>query len=82
MVPVADEVTNSQSTNVVETAINVYVLSSTKEVIRFLYAPLEYPTQATLLTAAKHGNLITFPGLTPENISRRSSKSRAGRERS
>jgi nucleosome binding factor SPN SPT16 subunit len=31
---------------------------------------LGYPTKATLLTAARHGNLVTFPGLTPENISR------------
>ena len=23
-----------------------------------------------MLTAAKHGNLVTFPGLTPENIAR------------
>ncbi len=44
------------------------------EVIRILHDPLEYPTQATLFTAAKHGNLITFPGLIPENISRHSSK--------
>jgi len=31
---------------------------------------LGHPTQATLLTAAQHGNLVTFPGMTPQNISR------------
>ena len=74
MVTVVDVATNNQSINVVETAMNVYELLSTKEVIRFLHATLEYPTKATLLTTAKHGNLITFPGLTPENISRHSPK--------
>ncbi|KAL7480136.1 hypothetical protein ACHAW6_005839, partial [Cyclotella cf. meneghiniana] len=39
------------------------------EVIRFHHASLGYPTKATLLTAARHSNLVTFPGLTPENIS-------------
>ena len=29
-----------------------------------------YPTTATLLNIAKHGNLIVFPDLTPENIAR------------
>ncbi len=33
-------------------------------------AALGTPTRATLLTAAQNGNLITFPGMTPENISR------------
>ena len=38
--------------------------------MRFLHAALGNPTQATLLTAAQHGNLVTFPGMTPQNISR------------
>jgi hypothetical protein len=38
--------------------------------VRFLHAALGTPTRATLLTAAHHGNLVTFPGMTPENISR------------
>jgi hypothetical protein len=70
MVPIADEATNSQSLDVHESANSVYELPSTKEVVRFLHAALGFPTKATLLTAAKHGNLVTFPGLTPENISR------------
>ena len=37
--------------------------------MRFLHAVLGTPTRATLLNAAQHGNLITFPGMTPENIS-------------
>jgi hypothetical protein len=60
MVPIDD---------VAETATNVYDLPSTKEVVRFLHAALGYPAKATLLTAAQHGNLVTFPGMTPQNIS-------------
>jgi hypothetical protein len=66
MVPIAD----SPSIDIVESANSVYELPSTKEMVRFLHAALGYPTKATMLTAAKHGNLVTFPGLTPENISR------------
>ena len=47
-----------------------YDLPSTKEVVRFLYAALGFPTKATLLTAAHNGNLVTFPGLTPNNINK------------
>ena len=50
--------------------MGVYELPSTKEVVRFLHAALGNPTQATLLTAAQHGNLVTFPGMTPQNILR------------
>eukprot|EP00956_Cyclotella_meneghiniana_P020860 scaffold37349_cov64-Cyclotella_meneghiniana.AAC.1 len=69
-VPITDDATISQSLNVDEAAMNVYDLPSTKEVVRFLHAALGFPTKATLLTAAKKGNLITFPGLTPENITK------------
>jgi hypothetical protein len=48
----------------------VYELPSTKEVVRFLHAALGFPPKATLLTAARNGNLVTFPGMTPENISK------------
>eukprot|EP00804_Cyclotella_cryptica_P014212 CCRYP_005642-RB/>CCRYP_005642-RB protein AED:0.41 eAED:0.34 QI:0/-1/0/1/-1/1/1/0/496 len=50
--------------------MNVYELPTTKEVARFLYAALRFPTKATLLTAAWNGNLIAFPGFTMENISK------------
>jgi hypothetical protein len=60
----------SPSINTVESANSVYELPSTKEMVRFLHAALGYPTKATMLTAAKQGNLVTFPGLTPKNISR------------
>jgi hypothetical protein len=70
MVPVTDETTFSQNIDVAETAMSVYDLPNTKEVVRFLHAALGTPLRATLLTAAQHGNLITFPGMTPENISR------------
>jgi hypothetical protein len=69
-VPVADEATIDPSMNIVESAMNVYELPSTKEVVRWMHAALGYPTKSTLLTAAKHGNLVTFPGMTPENISK------------
>jgi hypothetical protein len=49
---------------VAEMATSAYNLLSTKEVVRFLHATLGYPVKATLLTAAQHGNLVTFPGMT------------------
>ena len=70
MVPVVDDTTISPSLDLADTAMSVYELPSTKEVVRFLHASLGHPTQATLLTAAQHGNLVTFPGMTPQNISR------------
>ena len=53
-----------------EVAMNVYELPSTKEVIRFTHAALGFPTKATLLTAIRHNNLITFPGMTTENVNK------------
>ena len=50
--------------------MKVYDLPSTKEVVRFLCAALEFPTKATMLTAAGHGNLVTFPGLTANAINK------------
>ncbi len=75
MVPVVDDTTISPGLDVAETAMGVYKLPSTKEVVRFLHAALGHPTQATLLTAAQHGNLVTFPDMTPQNISRHFPKS-------
>jgi hypothetical protein len=70
IVPIVDAPTPSPSLNLAETAASVYELPSTKEVIRFLNAALGFPTKPTLLTAARNGNLVTFPGMTPENISK------------
>jgi hypothetical protein len=70
MVPIVDEPTISPGIDVAEAAMGVYKLPSTKEVVRFLHAALGHPTQATLLTAAQHGNLVTFPCMTPQNVSR------------
>jgi hypothetical protein len=53
-----------------ETAMNVYELPSTKEVVRFQHAALGFPTKATLLTAIRHKNLVTFPGLTSKNVNK------------
>jgi hypothetical protein len=69
MVPIVDDPTISPSINVAETAMSVYELPSTKEVVQFLHAALGHPPRATLLTSAQHGNIVTFPGMTPENIS-------------
>ena len=70
MVPITDKLHSKPDPNITNAAMGVYELPSTKEVVRYLHASLGYPTQAMLLTAAQHGNLITFPGLTPHNISR------------
>jgi hypothetical protein len=53
-----------------ETAMNVYELPLTKEVVRFQHAALGFPTKATLLTAICHKNFVTFPGLTSENVNK------------
>jgi hypothetical protein len=50
--------------------MNVYELPSTKEVIRFLHAALGFPTKATLLTAIRNGNLVTFPALNVSNVNK------------
>jgi hypothetical protein len=52
MVPVTDETTISQNIDIAETAMSVYDLPNTKEVVRFLHAALGTPTRATLLTAS------------------------------
>ncbi len=70
MVSIVDEPTISPGIDVAEAAMRVYKLPSTKEVLRFLHAALGHPTQATLLTAAQHCNLVTFPCMTPQNVSR------------
>ncbi len=50
--------------------MNVYELPSTKEVVRFQHAALDFPPKAMLLTTICHKNLATFPGLTSENINK------------
>lgn len=68
MVPLAHDLTPSPSLDIAESAINVYELPSTKEIVRFLHASLGFPTKAMLLTAACNDNLVTFPSFTPTNI--------------
>jgi hypothetical protein len=70
MVPIVDKPTISPGVDITKSANSVYELPSTKETVGFLHAALGYPTKATMLTAARRGNLVIFPGLTPENISR------------
>ena len=69
-VPIASDAAISPSLNVTESAMSVYELPSTKEVVRFLHAALGFPTKATLLTAIRHGNLVTFSRLTTANVSK------------
>ncbi|KAL7481967.1 hypothetical protein ACHAW6_007655 [Cyclotella cf. meneghiniana] len=49
---------------------HVFELPSMSKMVRYLHAALGFPKKATLLTAAKHGNLTTFLGLTVENITK------------
>ncbi len=53
-----------------EKALNVYKLPSTKEVIRFGHAALGFPTKPSLLDAIHHKNLVTFPGMTVNNVNK------------
>ena len=69
-VPLRDDALISTSLDVNEAALNVYDLPSTKEVVRFLHAALGFPTKETMLTAARNGNLVTFPGLSITNINK------------
>ena len=66
MIPIMDKPQSRSDPNITKAAMGVYELPSTKEVVRFLHAALGYPTQATLLTMAQHGNLVTYPGMTPQ----------------
>jgi len=50
-----------------EKAMNVYKLPSTKEVVIFQHAA-GFPTKAMLLTSIRSNNLVTFPGMTADNI--------------
>ncbi len=51
-----------------EKALNVYELPSTKEVIRFEHAALGFPSKSTLLEAIRNKNLVTFPGMSADNV--------------
>jgi hypothetical protein len=53
-----------------EKALNVYELPSTKEVIRFGHAALGFPMKPSLLDAICHKNLVTFPGMTVDNVNK------------
>jgi hypothetical protein len=53
-----------------EKAMNDYELPSTKEVIRFQHAALGFLMKATLLNTICHKNLVTFPGMTSDNINK------------
>ena len=59
MVLLVGEAQGISSDETMELALNVYEISSTREIIRFLYAALGFPTKSTLLTTAHKGNLIT-----------------------
>ena len=69
-VPLGDDAPVRKHIEAKEVALNVYDLPSTKEVVRFLHAALGFPTKETMLTAARHVNLVTFPGLSITNINK------------
>ncbi|KAL7501954.1 hypothetical protein ACHAXN_000345 [Cyclotella atomus] len=69
-VPIVDKPTSSPALTGEDVAMNVYELPSTKEVVRFLHAALGFPTKATLLTAIRNGNLVTFPALNVSNVTK------------
>ena len=69
-VPIIDEQTSSPARTSDDVAMNAYELPSTKEVVRFLHAALGFPTKATLLTAIRNGNLVTFPALNISNVTK------------
>ena len=67
-VPLVEEAKISLELDVAEQANNVYDLPSSSEVVRFLHAALGFPPKATLLAAIWKGNLVTFPGLSVEDV--------------
>ena len=50
--------------------MNIYELPLMKEMIQFQHAALGFPTKATLLHAICHKNLVTFPGMTSDNVNK------------
>jgi hypothetical protein len=61
MVPVVDDTPISPGLDVTETAMGVYELPSTKEVVRFLHAALGNPTQASYLPRPSTATSSHFP---------------------
>ena len=61
---------NDYRPNPEHAANNVYKLPSTEKLMRYLHATLGFPTKSTLLKAINTGNLITFPGLTSDNVAK------------
>ena len=67
MVPL---VVTSNNITALDLASNVYELPSTQEVVRFLHAALGFPTKSAPLTTVWKGNLVTFPGLTIDTVTK------------
>ncbi len=53
-----------------EKALNIYEIPSTKEVICFGHAALGFPTKPILLAAIRNKNLVTFPGMSADNVNK------------
>ena len=68
-VPIVDEADVTPSLNVDESAMSVYELPSTKEVVRFLHAALGFPPKATLLIAACNKETSSLSPASPPKIS-------------
>ncbi|KAL7477640.1 hypothetical protein ACHAWX_000099, partial [Stephanocyclus meneghinianus] len=67
--PFAESIGISPELNIKKANI-VYKLPSTTKIVKFLHAELGFPTKSTMLAPARKGNLVMFPGLSPENVSR------------
>ena len=76
-VPIKDRVENENTDTLLiqrpmpkEGALNVYELPSIRSTIRYLHAALGFPTKATMLRAIRNKWLLTWPGLTVENVNK------------
>ena len=76
-VPIKDKVQNQNTDTLLlqrplpqEAALNVYESPSIGTTIRYLHAALGFPTKATMLRAIRNNWLLTWPGLTVENVNK------------
>ncbi len=61
-------VSATQNTENHEEASNVYSLPSIQQSIKYLHAAAGFPVKETWIDAIKHGNFLTWPGLTTTTI--------------
>jgi hypothetical protein len=61
-------VSTTQNTENHEEASKVYSLPSIQQSIKYLHAAAEFPVEKMWIDAIKHGNFLTWPGLTTATI--------------